>query len=183
MNKVILPGYRPQFGGHVLFNDMKAWLPVNEKAGSRLNNIVNALNNAAMTGGSWVGNGVSLDGTDDLITLRRVAGMTDWTVAITYTPHTVSGSHSLVDQGDILIEQVDAGIRYGFNSGIIETSLVTQTKANILTTGTPVDIMVTKHGSVHTLYIDGVQSDTFTDATAPDTSETSLTVGRRVSPG
>jgi len=165
--------------GHAMARDAKLRWLINEHQALTLHDSTRHNNTGVLT--SVVANGeVDLDGVEDLVTGTRVP-VTDWSLAVIYMPDTVSGLHCIYDQGDIYLSQSGADIIYGFaDSG---GSDITSTAASVLTAGAPVDIMITKYGSVHTIYVDGLQQDTFSDATSPDTSQTNCIVGRRVSPG
>jgi len=181
MSKIIKPpSYVNSMNlAHAMSRDAKLRWMINEHQALTLHDSTRHNNTGVLT--SVVANGnVDLDGAEDLVTSTRVP-VTDWSLAVIYTPDTVSGLHCIYDQGDIYLSQSGTDLVYGFaDSG---GSDIISTASSVLTAGTSVDIMITKYGSVHTIYVDGLQQDTFSDATSPDTSQTSCIVGRRVSPG
>lgn len=165
------------FGSDPALVGMKLWLPIDEGAGSRFNNLIDSQNPGLMTGGSWSGGRPALDGTDDLITLRRVP-VTDFTAIIHYTPTGVSGISPVFDQGDILIRQSDDDMLYGATNTLNTDSTDTLTAA--LTAGQPIAIAVTRSGTTMTIWgftRSGVATASFTVSGTPLTSNTNIIIG------
>lgn len=165
------------FGSDPALVGMKLWLPINEGAGSRFNNLIDSQNPGLMTGGTWSGGKPTLDGADDLITLRRVP-IEDFTAIIHYTPTGVSGISPVFDQGDILIRQSDDDIIYGATDTLNTDS--TDTLTAVLTAGEPIAIAVTRSGTTMTIWgftQSGVATDSFTVSGTPLTTNANLVIG------
>jgi hypothetical protein len=176
MGALMLPLKRPVMGSHHLLNDLIAWLPINEKAGSGINNFINAVNDAAMTGGTWAGEGVVLDGTDDEIVMNRLAQIeNDWTVALTVRPGDVTSQSPWVDQGDILVKRSEDDVIYGATDTTYTD--YTGTLAAALATGTPIDIAVKRQGTTISIYANGTPSGSFTASGTALTSLTNMVIG------
>lgn len=166
-----------EFGSDPALAGMKLWLPINEGAGSRFNNLIDSQNPGIMAGGTWSGGKPALDGTDDLITLRRVP-IEDFTTIIHYTPTGVSGISTIFDQGDILIRQSGSNVIYGATDTNNTDSTDTLTAA--LTAGQPIAIAVTRSGDTMTIWgftKAGVVTDSFTVSGTPLTSNENLIIG------
>jgi len=165
------------FGSDPMLVSMKLWLPIDEGAGSRFNNLIDSQNPGLMTGGAWSGGKPSLDGTDDLITLRRVP-VTDFTAIIHYTPTGVSGISPILDQGDILIRQSDDDIIYGATDTL--NTDYTDTLTAALTAGEPIAIAVSRTGTTMTIWgftQSGVATDSFTVSGTALTTNANLIIG------
>lgn len=175
------PPGRTLNSAHPYGHGTKLLLPMNELDGVLLNDLSPVRNNATMVGGAgWSGGAVNLDGTDGEIVMRRVAGLTDWTVWLRCKPDDVTSIiRTLVDQGDILIKQTNDGVVFGATSNL-EIDY-TSTVATVLTAGEFADIFVTRAGTAMTCYVfdaDGVlTTGSFTVSGTAKTSLTNLILG------
>lgn len=173
----LLPGQLPQFGSDNALIGLKLWLPINEGAGSRFNNLIDSQNPGLMTGGAWSGGKPALDGTDDLVTLRRVP-IVDFTTIIHYAPTGVSGNGIILDQGDIFIRQFDDDIIYGATDTL--NIDYTDTLSAVLTAGEPIVIAVSRTGTTMTIWgftKAGVATSSFTVSGTALTTNANLIVG------
>ena len=160
------------------------WL-INESPAASLFDLTRNGYTGTITGPTWThgdrGPVLSFDGTDDYLQATRISGMSDWSAYIRYCPIDVSNAYALLDQGDILITQNSDDIVWGFtDSGNVDN---TSTASTVLSSGTWVSLLATKSGSSHVLYVNGISTDTLSDASTPLTSETYLSAGKRTGTG
>lgn len=134
-------------------------------------------NHGDITGATWVqkSNGLwtlSFDGTNDLVSADGVS-VTDYSAECWFKPDGVSGTKTIVEQGNFILRQVDDGIEYGFITDTGEE--VIEIATSVLTTGSWIFIVITKESSSVKLYIDSALVDSFTDATTQN-SERNLSM-------
>ncbi len=138
--------------------------------------MIDSLNLGLMTGGSWVGNGVQLDGTDDLVTLNRLRQITgDWTVMFIARPDDISGVKPWIDQGNILVKQSGANIIYGATDTFYTD--YTGTLSAALAAGKPINVAVKRSGTTVTIYTNGAKQSSFAVSGTPLTALPSLIIG------
>ncbi len=125
------------------------------------------VNHGTISGATWTqkSNGIytlDFDGTNDLVGANGVS-VTDYSAECWFKPDDVSGTKTIVEQGNFIIRQIDADIEYGFTTDTGEE--VTDTATTVLTATAWHFLVITKEGNDVILYVDGILVDSFTDAT------------------
>lgn len=182
MGKILKPpSYNTQLAlGHPIAQGKQlAWL-TNELTGTNLYDSSRHGNDGTISGGTWVNGKLSLDGSNDEISLARISGLTDWSVHLRFTPDDVTSiSRTLLDQGDIFIGQIDDDIIYGATDTLNIT--YSGTVSAVLSAGAPVDIFVTRSGTTITCFVydanGALSTGSFTATGTPKSDATNLVIG------